>query len=361
MMSDLLEVSDAKILLVSHEETNNIARLLKENNYQTERVTSFVMAGASIQKNTPDLIIFNASDDFQITEFIKYLATAPEQHNSPSIFLINTSQETIPETDSMVKDFINTPINEAEFSYRLHHLVKSLLECKELHAYNQTILETVQQRNEELRASQEEIIECLGYAAEFRDSETGMHTLRVGRYAHCIAKAMGMNDKEAEVLLYAAPMHDVGKIGISDAILLKPGRLDEQEMEVMKQHTVIGEKILSRSKNNLLQQASLIALHHHEKWDGSGYPQGLKGSDIHLYGRIVAVVDVFDALTMERPYKKAWTTDAAVALINAGVKQHFDPEIVQLFNDNLADILAIKSAYVDDQDSCSLLEEYIAQ
>ncbi|RLA24769.1 MAG: hypothetical protein DRQ62_04465 [Gammaproteobacteria bacterium] len=171
---------------------------------------------------------------------------------------------------------------------------------------------------------------------------------------------MGMNDREAERLLYSAPMHDVGKIGIPDAILLKPACLEGNEWEVMKQHTLIGERILNRSKNKLLQQAAVIALSHHEKWDGSGYPNGLSESDIHLYGRIVAIADVFDALTMQRPYKKAWTIESAVKFINSESGKHFDPSLVELFNEFLPEIIKIKDSYKDDYTKSALLNEYVS-
>ncbi|MDF1583132.1 MAG: HD domain-containing protein [Methyloprofundus sp.] len=362
MISDLLEVTDANILLIiGDDQLDSIGDLLKSNNYhKTQKATDAKTALAFYQKARPDLIIFGPAHGCTLDKLSTHLQDLNPNTALPPIFLINSEQAHIPPINAGAKDFINSPVNSEEFLYRLHHLILNELSSQESAGYTKTILETIQQRNNELQESQLEIIECLGYATEFRDSETGMHTIRVGHYSVCLAKAMGMNDREAEKLLYSAPMHDVGKIGIPDAILLKPSRLEDKEWEIMKQHTLIGEQILNRSKNKLLQQASLIALSHHEKWDGSGYPNGLSGTNIHLYGRIVAIVDVFDALTMERPYKKAWSIENALALINAESGKHFDPSLVELFNEFLPEIIKIKDTYKDDYASATLLNEYVS-
>lgn len=363
MIDDLLDqITDANILIISEHHLDNISTLLKANHYQSIQVSNdFQAAMAMYMATLPDLVIISALENLPALELADKLNTFNEINNPPPVLLINESN-TPPPFDSSVKDFINTPVNANELLFRTHRLLTAYLSCQELHCYNESIIKAIQQRSQELKESQIEVIECLGYAAEFRDSETGMHTIRVGHYSQCLAKAMGMNDKEAESLLYSAPMHDVGKIGIPDKVLLKPGRLEGKEWEVMKRHASIGERILNRSNNKLLQQASIIAANHHEKWDGSGYPKGLKGTDIHLYGRIVAIVDVFDALTMERPYKKAWTIDSAIELIKSESGKHFDPTLVQLFIDNIDDIIAIKNKYADtDQNTTNdLLNEYLS-
>lgn len=361
MIIDLLDVTEANILIISEGKLVNIVEILKSNNYLGLQYANNIQTTIdSFQTRTPDLIIFAPQSKLGVVELADKLSTLESFNGLPPIFLLNDKENHIPLIDTAVKDFINLPINENEFLYRVYHLLKDHFTKKELYQYNQNILDAVDQRNKELKESQIEIIECLGYAAEFRDSETGMHTIRVGLYAQCLAKAMGMNDKEAESLLYSAPMHDIGKIGIPDMILLKPARLEDQEWEVMKQHTIIGEKILSRSRNKLLKQAGVIALNHHEKWDGSGYPKGLSGTDIHLFGRLVAIVDVFDALTMKRPYKKAWTIASAVDLINRESGKHFDPSLVELFNCNLDQIVEIKDTHADEDSNTYLLDEYLS-
>jgi CHASE2 domain-containing sensor protein len=197
--------------------------------------------------------------------------------------------------------------------------------------YSAELEQAVQARTRELRDTQREIVQRLGQAAEWRDVETAMHIDRMSHLSKRLGLAAGMSEPEAEMLLYASAMHDVGKIGIPDRVLLKPGPLDPDEWEIMKTHTTIGADILSGSTSPLLQMAEQIALTHHEKWDGSGYPNGLVGEEIPLVGRICAVCDVFDALTSKRPYKDAWSVEEAVEEVRTQSGQHFDPALVELF------------------------------
>lgn len=201
----------------------------------------------------------------------------------------------------------------------------------------------------EIHETRLEIIRRLGRAAEYKDNETGLHVIRMSNYSMLLGKACGMSDDEAELLLHAAPMHDVGKIGIPDSILLKPGKLTAEEWEIMRRHPAIGAEIIGEHKSQLLEWARIIALTHHEKWDGSGYPSGLSGKEIPLIGRIVAVADVFDALTTERPYKKAWPVQEALNYLEAQSGMHFDPELVRLFFSILPDILEIKEKWGESQ------------
>lgn len=197
----------------------------------------------------------------------------------------------------------------------------------------------------ELRRSRLQVIQTLGQAAEYKDNETGMHVIRMSYYARQLALAAGYSEGQAEDLLNAAPMHDVGKIGIPDAILQKPGKLDEAEWNVMRSHAEIGAAIIGEHTNGLLKMARLIALTHHEKWDGSGYPKGLKGEEIPHEGRIVAIADVFDALTSVRPYKRAWTVDEAIEAMRRDSGKHFDPQLLELFIANLPAMLEIKEQW----------------
>ncbi|MBO9643029.1 MULTISPECIES: HD-GYP domain-containing protein [Pseudacidovorax] len=203
-------------------------------------------------------------------------------------------------------------------------------------------------RMEELQATRLQAIRCLGAAAEYKDNETGMHVVRMSHYAHLLALASGYGPAEADDLLHAAPMHDIGKIGIPDAILQKPGSLTPDERTVMMAHPVIGADILGNHPSRLFQLARTIALTHHEKWDGSGYPHGLAGADIPLVGRIVALADVFDALTSVRPYKPAWPVEEAMAWIQSQSGSHFDPTLVELLQQNLPRVLEIKAQFGDD-------------
>ncbi|MDB5953095.1 MAG: two-component system response regulator [Massilia sp.] len=202
-------------------------------------------------------------------------------------------------------------------------------------------------RMDELRASRLEIVQRLGLAAEYKDNETGMHVIRMSHYARLLGVAAGMSAQGADDLLHAAPMHDVGKIGIPDRILQKPGPLDPDEWAVMRTHAAIGFEIIGAHPAGMLALASSIALTHHEKWDGSGYPNRLAGEAIPLAGRIVAIADVFDALTSERPYKEAWTVEAAVELLEQQKGRHFDARLVDLFLGQMPAILAVRERWAE--------------
>lgn len=202
-------------------------------------------------------------------------------------------------------------------------------------------------RTDELHETRLKIIQRLGRAAEYRDNETGLHVIRISHYSRLLALAAGFSERAADELFHAAPMHDVGKIGIPDHILLKPGPLDEAEWGIMRRHPAIGAEIIGEHDSPLLRAASIIALTHHEKWDGSGYPNRLRGEAIPLMGRIVAVVDVFDALTTERPYKKAWPVEEAFALLRHESGRHFDPRLVSLFMAAMPGVLEIRRCWAE--------------
>ena len=200
-------------------------------------------------------------------------------------------------------------------------------------------------RADELLATRQQVVQCLGTAAEYKDNETGLHVLRMSHYARLLAQSAGFDDAALEDLFSAAPMHDIGKIGIPDAILGKQGRLTPEELKVMRQHPEIGARIIGEHPGGMLAMAHRIALSHHEKWDGSGYPRGLQGAAIPLEARIVAIADVFDALTSARPYKKAWPFDDAVAFLQGESGKHFDPDLVSAFLDLLPQVKDIMQRF----------------
>ena len=204
-------------------------------------------------------------------------------------------------------------------------------------------------RSKELLETRLQIVHALGRAAEYKDNETGRHVIRMSRYAQIVARQMGYSEHDADELAHAAPMHDVGKIGIPDAILGKPGRLTPAEWQIMQQHTVIGARILGEHRSGLLRMAATIALNHHEKWDGTGYPHGLAAEEIPHAARLVAVADVFDALTSERPYKPAWTIQDAVSLIQRESGRHFDPDVAEAFLDCLPAVLEVRGQWADTE------------
>ena len=217
----------------------------------------------------------------------------------------------------------------------------------ELHNQNQALEAKVKERTRQLEDSRLEIIRRLGRAAEYRDNETGMHVVRMSQSAGLLAHAAGVPSARAELLVEAAPMHDIGKIGIPDRILLKPGKFDPDEWEIMKTHALIGAEIIGEHDSDLLRLARSVAVSHHEKWNGSGYPYGLAGTDIPLEGRIVTIADVFDALTSERPYKKAWPVEDAINYIRDQAGISFDPVLSALFLDLLPEVIKINQRFTD--------------
>lgn len=211
----------------------------------------------------------------------------------------------------------------------------------------QQTIHKLQETEKELSIAQEETIQRLAMAAEFRDDETAFHTVRMGNYCQILATRLGLQPSEVELIRTSSPLHDVGKIGTPDNILLKPGKLTPEEFEIIKEHTVIGHRLLSNSKSIMLEKAAVIAWTHHEKFDGSGYPRGLSGEDIPLTGRVAAICDVFDALTSDRVYKKAYSIDKALSIILEGRGKHFDPVISDLFMDSMDEISAVHNEYKD--------------
>jgi len=249
------------------------------------------------------------------------------------------------ETIQLHKDEFDRVLDEEPTAARrmLASLARSLTNAKEqLAGQNQVLDLKVRERTKELRESQLEVVRRLGRAAEFRDDDTGLHITRMSRYCARLAKEAGFSEAECELLLQAAPMHDIGKIGIPDGVLLKPGKLDNDEWDIMRSHTLVGAEILSGGTSKLLEVAREIALAHHEKWDGSGYPNGIEKEAIPIFARVAAISDVFDALTSQRPYKEAWPNDKAFALIEENAGSHFDPHLAKLFIAIRADIERIQ-------------------
>jgi putative two-component system response regulator len=232
---------------------------------------------------------------------------------------------------SGASDFVTKPFDPTEVQLRLRNLLETRGLYLELQRHNHTLEERVRERTRALDIARLETLERLALAGEYRDDNTQEHAQRVGRTAGLLAAALGESAREVELMRRAAPLHDIGKIGVPDSILLKPGKLDPGEYQLMKGHAAIGHQILSGSGSHVLQVSAEIALTHHERWDGKGYPAGLAGTEIPLGGRICAVADVFDALMHRRPYKEAWPLDAALAEIRLGACRQFDPSVVEVF------------------------------
>lgn len=248
------------------------------------------------------------------------------------------------------QDFINKPFDQTEVMLR----VKNLLRVRAAYLAQQNIAKEmerkVKERTSELDNATDTLINILARVGEMRDNDTGKHVIRVGKYARLLSEAYGLPTDICYLIEKAAPLHDIGKIGIPDHILLKNGKLTDAEWDKMREHAEMGADLLSDHNSLLIQLAASIALSHHEHWDGSGYPSQLKADSIPIEGRITAISDVFDALTSERPYKKAWSIEEAIEYIKNKTGTQFDPRLVELFIENISKIIAIREYYKDDEE-----------
>ena len=283
----------------------------------------------------PDLVLLDLMmpymDGFEIIERLKHLIPAGS-YVPVLVLTADITAETKQKALALgAKDFLTKPFDPTEVLLR----IKNLLETRRLHLQiqrqNYQLEDKVRERTQELEESQIEILDRLAHAAEYRDDDTGEHIKRVGLICAHIAAALRLPEKSLELIRLASPLHDVGKIAIPDSILLKPGKLTPEEFAVVKTHTTIGSRLLANGRSDLIKMAEIIALTHHERWDGTGYPQGLAGEAIPIEGRITSVADVFDALTHKRPYKPAWPTEEAIAEIKKQAGRQFDPTVTDAF------------------------------
>ncbi|MFA7242086.1 MAG: HD domain-containing phosphohydrolase [Sulfuricellaceae bacterium] len=297
-------------------------------------------------QNTPDLIIVDymmpAPDGL---EFIRrFRAEAPDGKDIPILMITANDQKEVRYKSLGVgaNDFLTKPVDTSEFTARIKNMLALRESQKNLADRAAWLAGEVDKATMQIRAREKEIILRLSKATDYRDPETGAHILRMAHYARHIAVNLGLSLADQELILEAAPMHDIGKVGVPDHILLKPGKYEPEEFEIMKQHSRIGYEILAGSTASVLQAGAEIALTHHEKFDGTGYPDGLRGEAIPLFGRISAVADVFDALTSVRPYKAAWEIERAVELLRDEAGRHFDATCVDAFLANWENVLAIR-------------------
>ncbi len=347
------EIHHARILVVDDESANLriLGKMLQQEGYDH---LVFIQDPREVERHyqseRTDLLLLDLSmphmDGYQVMARIKAIGSALP---APIIVLTaNSERETLVQAlRSGARDFLAKPFDRSELLARVHNLLEAQMAHRMLHQQKEVLAELVTQRTRELRETRLQVVQRLGRAAEYRDNETGNHIIRMSRIAALLAQHLGFDRDQCELMLHASPMHDIGKIAIPDQILLKPGRLDEGEMAVMRTHTTLGASLLDGDDSELMRMAREIALTHHERWDGQGYPQGLEGSAIPITGRICAVADVFDALTATRPYKRPWSLDEALEYLREGRGRHFDPGVIDCFNKHLDEVEAIRAHYQD--------------
>ena len=327
---------NARILIVDDEPANVdvLRRLLQRAGFARLASTNDPLEAAALYiKLRPDLILLDLHmpemDGLEVMDQLNQIA---EASFLPILMLTGdiTPEARREALSRGAKDFVNKPFNTDEVLLRIRTLLETRFLYLQIQTQNQMLEAKVRERTRELEAAQIEIIERLARAAEFRDDNTGQHTERVGQMSALLAKQIGLPDAQVSLIRRAAPLHDVGKIGVPDSILLKLEQLTPDEFALLKTHTTIGARILSGSRFALLRLAEEIAFSHHERWDGSGY-EGISRDSIPLAGRIVAVADVFDALTQKRPYKAAWPVADAIRELDRQRGHQFDPELVDAF------------------------------
>ncbi|MDR1079872.1 MAG: response regulator [Deltaproteobacteria bacterium] len=372
LSSPALEISPLpektpKVLVVDDEILNRklIQAMLKPQGYEVVLAGDGVECLEKVRENPPDLILLDiimpGMNGFEVVQEIK----KEERFAQIPIVMVTALQDVNDRVKALevgADDFLSKPVDRMELRARVRSLLKVKAYNDHMINYRQELESEVRRRtleiqetnaklekaHEKLRGASLETIFRLSRAAEFKDEDTGAHIISMSRISARLAKMCGLNPATVESILYASPMHDIGKIGIPDRILLKNGPLNDEEWTVMRMHTVFGGKILENSDIGFLRLGEVIALTHHEKFDGSGYPRGLKGREIPLAGRIVAVADVFDALMSRRPYKPAFTSDQASGIIAEGRGKHFDPDVVDIFLKDLPEILNIWNSSQED-------------
>jgi putative two-component system response regulator len=353
-----------RILIVDDSPKNIqvVAHLLADQSYDISYATSGLRALDMLQENRFDLVLLDVMmpgmSGYDVCRKIKRDNLAGDV---PVIFLTaKTDEQSLVEAfESGGQDYVTKPFTAAELLAR----IKTHLKLKAYEDSQQAVIDNAMAEltllNREIIETQKEVIFTMGSIGETRSKETGLHVKRVAEYSRLLALLSGLDKFEADMIAMASPMHDIGKVGIPDAILHKKGRLTADEFEIMKTHVTIGHDMLKHSQRPIMQTAAIIALQHHEKWDGSGYPAAAAQEDIHIYGRITALADVFDALGSKRCYKDAWSDEDILLQIRQESARHFDPALVDLFFENLDAFYEIRETYRDlpEQDPLQQISE----
>jgi putative two-component system response regulator len=354
-------LKDKPVILIIDDQVQNIELLeayLAPECYEIIKAFNGKDAVNIIAANQIDLVLLDIMmpgiDGFEV---IRRVRQGEKNRLLPIILVtaLKEKEDRVKGIEAGCDDFISKPVDKLELLARVHSLLKVKAYNGLMLNYRTELESEVTARTEQLKQALQRIktasldtIYRLSMASEYRDEETGAHIKRVSRYSAAIARKMGMDENTIETILYAAPMHDLGKIGIPDQILMKRGKLDPAEWKIIKFHTVIGAKILHGAEAEFIKLGEVIALSHHEKWDGSGYPNGEKGQQIPIAGRIGAIADVFDALTSKRPYKEAFPTEVSLAIVKQGRGTHFDPDVADAFFGIQDEIINIKKQHSED-------------
>lgn len=371
------DVRQSRILIIDDEQLNIdvVQGYLELDGYENIESTQYAIHALSlIGEFRPDLVLLDIHmPEINGLEILRAIRTDPEFSATPVIVLTasSTSETKLVALRTGATDLLSKPVHEAELLARIQNVL-TVKSCHDrLRQYSEELEEAVRERTADLEASRLEVIHCLARAAEFRDDDTGKHVIRVGRYARIIGQQLRFAESQLEILELAAQLHDIGKIGIPDAILMKPGKLTTEEYEVMRKHcgfgkrivdclpagedetlrghVQLGEKIMDFGKSPILNLAKRIAMTHHERWDGKGYPLGLAGEDIPIEGRITAVADVFDALSSKRSYKDAFPLQKCFEIIEEGSGTQFDPQVVNAFLHRREKIVQVQIELIDTE------------
>jgi two-component system response regulator RpfG len=350
------ETAFRDVVVVDDESTGRtILSKIVQNIDEDIRVMAFdnpVTALDWITDNNPHLVITDYHmPELNGVEFIQKVRQLPACINTPIMMISVVSEKEVryDALDAGASAFLTRPLDQIECATSCRNLLTMHQQHLIIQDRAEWLAKQVELATQRIIAREQETIMRLAKAGEYRDEETGNHVIRMAKYSRFIAEELGLQPSQCDDIEYAAPMHDIGKIGIPDGVLLKPGKLDPREWEIMQSHTTIGYNILANSDSHYMQMGAVIALYHHERFDGKGYPNGLHGEDIPLYARIVAVADVYDALVSVRPYKPAWTSEESVAYIQKQAGTQLDPKCVEAFCKRIDDVKLIQSQYVDEE------------
>lgn len=346
-----MNIEDMKIVSIDDNQ-NNLFLIETFCNELQLNITSFsnpLDALLHVISNEVHMILI----DYMMPELngLDFIKEYRKKNTQVPIIMITAANDESIHTEAFqagANDFLTKPVNATLFKARVLNLLnlhKNTLLIQDKAKLLQT---EVEKATKELITREHETLRILGKTAEFKDPETASHVSRVAHYSKMLAREYGLSKTDQDLIFYASPFHDLGKVGIEDKILLKPGKLDNNEFDTMKTHAMIGYQILKDSNSEYLQAGAQVALTHHEKFNGTGYPNKLVGEQIHIFGRIVAIADVFDALTSQRPYKPAWEFDRAVNLLKEESGIHFDPKLVELFINNIEEVKNIYNSFNED-------------